>query len=124
MKTKSPSHLSATNLFLIGLIVAVILAGVFFQGWIRIQTQRAAERIQEHEIALRDLKRSNDYVDSRIAQLERPDELIRRIDGRLQRPDEARVVWVRRVRDGSGLAAIAYSRGMDVALVRSPEAGP
>lgn len=109
---------SPINLVLLGLVICTILTGVAGQVWLRLQIEHSAAAIRQHEIALRDLNRQNDYYQSQIAQHLRPDRLMERIGVRLVRPDDQRVVWVRRVEGENGVASVTYTGRVEVAQNR------
>lgn len=118
MKPSARSALPPANLVLLGILLAVALLGGLSQVWVQRQIGRTAAAIEKHEVTLRDLERKNRYMDGRLAEAHRPDELIRRVGGDLRRPDWTQIVRIERAYDRDGnrvVRLVPYSDPAEVA---------
>ena len=118
MKSSPKSLLPPVNLLLLGTFLAVGLFGGLSQVWIQRQISRTATLIEDHERTLQDLERKNRYMNSRLAEAHRPDELIRRAGVDLKRPDWRQIVQVERAYDDDGnrvVRIVPYGSSVEVA---------
>ncbi len=118
MKSSPHTLLPPVNLVLLGVLLAITLLGGLSQVWVQRQIGRTAAQIEQHEIALRDLERKNRYMDGRLAEAHRPDELIRRAGSDLRRPEWDQIVRVQRSYDSDGnrvVRLLPYSNPTEVA---------
>jgi len=118
MKNSPQTLLPPVNLVLLGVLLAASLLGGLSQVWVQRQISRTAAHIEQHEIALRDLERKNRYMDGRLAEAHRPDELIRRSGSMLKRPDWDQIVRVQRSYDSDGnrvVRLLPYTKPTEVA---------
>ncbi len=118
MKTPTQNLLPPVNLLLLGILLAVALLGGLSQVWVQRQIGRSAAQIERHEVELRDLERKNRYMDGRLAEAHRPDELIRMAGPDLRRPDWEQILRVERSFDRDGnrvVRLVPYSKPTEVA---------
>jgi len=118
MKTTPHSFLPPLNLLLLGIFLAVSLLGGLSQVWIQRQITRTANVIEQHEKTLRDLERKNRYMTTRLAELHRPDKLIRMAGNDLRRPTWDQIVQIERTYDADGNRVVRlapYGKPVEVA---------
>tara|TARA_R100000027_G_scaffold67701_1_gene67960 strand:+ start:8611 stop:8976 length:366 start_codon:yes stop_codon:yes gene_type:complete len=119
MKNSPSSYLPPLNLLLLGVFLAVSLFGGLSQVWIQRQISRTADQIEDHEKTLQDLTRKNRYMSARLAEAQRPDELIRMVGDSLKRPDWNQIAQVERTTDADGnrvVRLVPYGKPMEVAF--------
>jgi len=118
MKTSPRSFLPPLNLLLLGIFLAVSLLGGLSQVWIQRQISRTANVIEQQEKTLRDLERKNRYMSTRLAEVHRPDELIRMAGSDLRPPEWNQIVQVERTYDAEGNRVVrlaSYGKPVEVA---------
>lgn len=119
MKNSPSSYLPPLNLLLLGVFLAVSLFGGLSQVWIQRQISQTASLIEDHEKTLQDLKRKNRFMNARIAEAQRPDELIKIVGNQMQRPDWNKIYQVERTTDADGnrvVQLVPYGKPMEVAF--------